>query len=245
MRWSSVSTVVLTVVTSLGRRLEQAVMPNACAFCGTSRDVDEQFICLPCYDDLPWNQRACRQCANPLAADLPAGVVCATCQQSPPPFACTTAPLLYEFPVDAAIKAMKFRRKLFYVPAFANVLVQAMSTVPTDVDALLPVPLHWRRQAVRGFNQASELASFLGRETGLPILKNVVRQRATPYQSGLAAAHRQRNLRAAFAVRGAIQARHVLIIDDVVTTGETCRQLAVTLHDAGVTDISVMAIARA
>jgi ComF family protein len=245
MRWASISTAILTVATSLGRRLEQAVMPNACVFCGANRGIDELSICMPCYDDLPWNGRACRRCANPLVADLRAGVACAACQLTPPPFAYASVPLLYEFPVDAAIKAMKFRRKLFYVPAFAELLVQAMDTMPDDVDALLPVPLHWRRQALRGFNQASELANFLGRKTGLPVLKNVVRHRATPYQSGLAAAHRQRNLRAVFAVRSVIQARHVLIIDDVVTTGETCRQLAVTLHDAGVNTVSVLAIARA
>jgi ComF family protein len=152
---------------------------------------------------------------------------------------------LYEFPVDAAIKAMKFRRRLYYVPAFGDLLVQAIRKVPNDIDALLPVPLHWRRQAIRGFNQASELANVVRRKTGLPVLRNVVRHRATPYQSGLAAVHRQRNLRAAFVVRGAIPARHVLIVDDVVTTGETCRQLAVTLKDAGAHRVSVLALARA
>jgi ComF family protein len=152
---------------------------------------------------------------------------------------------LYEFPVDAAIKALKFRRKLFYVPAFADILAQAMCTMPGDVDALVPVPLHWRRQAIRGFNQASELAYAASRKTGLPVLRNVVRHRATPYQSGLAAAHRQRNLQAAFAVRGAIRARHVLIVDDVITTGVTCRQLALILLEAGAREVSVLAIARA
>jgi len=220
-------------------------MPNACVFCDANCQVDEQSICAACYDDLPWNDKACRQCANPLVADLPVGVVCAACQQTPPPFESAFAPLLYEFPVDAAIKALKFRRKLFYVPAFAEILVKATAVMPDDVDALLPVPLHWRRHAIRGFNQASELANAISRRTGLPVLKNVLRHRATPSQSGLAAAHRQRNLQAAFAVRGDIRARHVLIVDDVITTGETCRQLAVTLREAGAERLSVAAIARA
>jgi len=220
-------------------------MPNACVFCGVKRGLDESSVCPPCHNDLPWNERACRQCANPLVADPPADVVCAACQQAPPPFACTYAPLLYEFPVDAAIKAMKFRRKLHYVPAFVDILAYAMHTLPDDIDVLLPVPLHWRRQAIRGFNQARELANAVSNRTGIPVLRNVVRSRATPYQSGLTGAHRQRNLRGAFAVRGDVRMRHVLIIDDVVTTGETCRQLAVTLHNAGVNEVSVLAIARA
>ena len=147
--------------------------------------------------------------------------------------------------MDAAIKAMKFRRRLFYVPAFARILLQAMENMPGQFDALLPVPLHWRRQAYRGFNQAGELAIALSRKTGLPILNNVFRRRATPYQSGLAAADRQRNLRAAFTVRGTITARHVLIVDDVITTGETCRQLALLVLEEGAEKVSVIAIARA
>lgn len=220
-------------------------MPNACVFCGGRRQATESPCCGPCHDELPWNNRACYQCANPVIVDLPRGVVCAACQESPPPFAVAVAPLLYEFPVDAAIKAMKFKRKLFYVPAFAEILMQAMRDMPADIDALLPVPLHWRRQAFRGFNQASELASAISKTTGLPVLDNVRRQRATPFQSGLVAAHRQRNLRAAFRVRGETRARHVLLVDDVITTGATCRELARALLDTDVRKVSVLAIARA
>jgi len=220
-------------------------MPNVCVFCGGRRQARESPVCNPCYDELPWNNSACYRCANPVCAELAKGVACAACQASAPPFAVTVAPLLYEFPVDAAIKAMKFKRKLFYVPAFADILIQAMHDIPADIDALLAVPLHWRRQAFRGFNQASEVAVAISRTTGLPVLENVRRPRATPFQSGLVAAHRRRNLRAAFAVQGEISARHVLLVDDVITTGETCRQLAFTLLEAGVEKVSALAIARA
>jgi ComF family protein len=236
---------MLTTATWLGRRLENAVMPNACVFCGCRRQVNQTPVCSSCFDELPWNSKACSQCANPVAADLPAGVVCAACQEAPTPFEVAVAPLLYKFPVDAAIKAMKFKRKLFYVPAFADILMHAMRDMPTDIDALLPVPLHWRRQAFRGFNQASELASAISRTMGLPVLGDVRRHRATPSQSGLVAARRQRNLHAAFAVRGELRGRHVLIVDDVITTGATCRELVLTLLDAGVGKVSVLAIARA
>jgi len=213
--------------------------------CGIQRHAADAPICAPCHSDLPWIDKACSRCAYPLVTDLPAGVTCAGCQAQPPPFEFAVAPLLYAFPVDAAIKAMKFKRKLFYVPAFADILVAAMNDLPAGIDALLPVPLHWRRQAFRGFNQASELANAVSKKTGLPVLHNVRRRRATPFQSGLVAAHRQRNLCAAFEVRGGALSRHVLIVDDVITTGETCRQLAITLLESGVEKISVLAIARA
>jgi ComF family protein len=155
------------------------------------------------------------------------------------------APLRYEFPVDAAIKALKFRRKLHYAPALASLLHEHVGKLPHGIDAVLPVPLHWRRQMRRGFNQAEELRRALAPDLALPVLRQARRTRSTPYQSGLAARARQANLHGVFRLRGTIDARHVLIIDDVVTTGATCGQLAVVLRNAGVGEVSVLAIARA
>ena len=154
------------------------------------------------------------------------------------------APLAYEFPVDAALKALKYKRRLFYAPAFGDALCDAMRFVPGDVDALLPVPLHWRRQAYRGFNQALEISTALRRRHGLPLASGVVRRLATKSQSGLSVAERRRNLRHAFSVRRRLSARHVLIVDDVVTTGATTRQLARTLLANGAEKVSVLAVAR-
>jgi len=166
------------------------------------------------------------------------------CGESLPPFTVCAAPLEYSYPVDAALKALKFRRRLDYVPALSELLWSAATALPDDIDALLPVPLHWRRHAMRGFNQAQELGRILRQRSGMPQLDNVRRTRATPYQSGLDARARRNNLRDAFAVRGVIAARHVLIVDDVITTGETCRQLAQVAMAAGARKISVLAVAR-
>lgn len=242
---SSAKVRLLATLSLVGRSLEQAVLPNSCVFCGAARTNRQAAICEDCHEELPWIDDACGRCANPVATALPNNVYCASCQADPPPFVAAVAPLEYAFPVDAAIKALKFGRKLFYVPAFAQLMGKAMQQLPADIDGLLPVPLHWRRQALRGFNQAAEISKPLQHKTGLPLLRNVVRRRATPYQSGLIAAQRQRNLEAAFIVRGAMTVRHVLIVDDVITTGETCRQLARALLNAGVEKVSVLAIARA
>ena len=192
---------------------------TGCAFCGR---VQKQPVCEPCRADLPW--------LNP-AFDLE-------------PFEAARAPLGYAFPVDAAIKRLKFQRRLFYVPAFAMLLRDTIASLPRNIDALLPMPLHWRRQALRGFNQAAEIANAVQAVTGLPLITNVVRSRHTPYQSGLTAAQRRRNLRNAFRARGPIESEHPLIVDDVITTGSTSRQLAQVLFAAGVPAASVLAIAR-
>lgn len=230
---------------AVARNAENAVMPDKCVFCGTHLHDTESHICRDCYTDLPWINRSCARCAQPVSTMLPAGVHCADCQLRSPPFVAAVAPLMYSFPVDAAIKALKFRRKLYYAPAFAGILAKALPRFSGDIDALLPVPLHWRRHARRGFNQADELCKQLQMRSGLPLIANVMRQRSTPYQSGLDSRQRRHNLREAFVVRGNIDARHILIVDDVITTGETCRQLARRLLDSGAGAVSVLAVARA
>ena len=227
------------------RALEYAVMPRRCAFCGIARRLEEAAICAGCAGDLPWISVQCSGCARPLAAKPGEGVRCAECQDRPTPFHVAAAPLAYEFPVDAAIRMFKFHRKLHYARAFGELLCKAAARLPADIDGLLPVPLHWTRHGIRGFNQAAEICRPLQRATGLPVIRNVRRLRRTPYQSGLGARERHRNLAGAFAVRGAISAGHVVLVDDVITTGETCAQLARELLARGVPKVSALAIARA
>lgn len=220
-------------------------MPQRCVFCGVESTDTEVISCTGCAEDLPWNDCCCPRCAQPLAVCLPAGVTCGDCQARPPAFRAAVAPLIYTFPTDAAIKALKFRRRLEYVPVFTRLLDAVLPRLEQDIDALLPVPLHWRRHAVRGFNQAMEIGKPLARQLRLPILSSAYRIRHTPYQSGLTAGERRSNLAAAFRVHAEIEAQHVLIIDDVITTGETCEQLARALLRAGARKVSVAAVARA
>ena len=225
--------------------IESALMPRRCVFCGVIARDDERFICDGCTRDLPWIAHSCQYCALPIAGALPPGVPCADCQLEPPLLTAAVAPLHYSFPVDTAIKAFKFHRKLHYQPAFSDILMSVSARLPAGIDALLPVPLHRWRRVRRGFNQAAELAAPVGKAMSLETLKNVARVSPTPYQSGLNAAARRRNLKSAFHVKGRIGARHVLIVDDVITTGETCRQLARVLLDNGAAKVSVLALARA
>ena len=230
---------LIAAVSSLLRLL----LPHSCVICGLS--LAEGHFCGACRSDLPWTGIACERCGKPLAVPLPPGAYCSDCQLRPPPFEKAFAPLLYIFPVDGALKALKFRRQLFYAPAFGKLFLPLLEEIFADVDALLPVPLHPRRHARRGFNQAAELCRPLRRKSGLPVIGNVRRVRFTKPQSGLDALERRRNMKAAFAVHGSLYFRHPLVVDDVITTGETCRQLAGTLLAAGAERVSVLAVARA
>lgn len=230
---------------AVARRCVDAVMPVACIFCGVECMGGERGICSGCFGDLPWLGPRCGRCAAPLAAMTDEGLDCADCQRSPPPFTAAAAAFHYEFPVDAAIRALKFHRRLDYVPVFGRLLASMAAALPDDIDGVLPVPLHWRRQFRRGYNQAAELARPVARAQGLLLVGGVRRLRPTRYQTGLSATERRLNVEAAFGVRGTLQARHVLIVDDVVTTAATCRQLAQALLAAGAREVSLLAVARA
>lgn len=170
---------------------------------------------------------------------------CESCQVKAPPFDKARAPLTYDFPVDAVLKAIKFKRQLWYLPAMANLLEETLHREFSFVDALVPVPLHRLRQVWRGFNQAMELCRPLQGRTGLPVLTQAFRRRATAAQTGLSAAERRRNLKGAFRIRGKLASRHPLIIDDVITTAATCSELAIELRRAGAETVGVLAVARA
>lgn len=244
MSWRAKFNDLAAIARAGATALEAAIMPRCCVFCGVECRAHEADFCRGCTRDLPWNDNQCPTCAEPQQTPLAAGLCCAHCQAVPPPLVAAAAPFRYAFPIDAAIKLLKFRRRLEYSRAFGTLMAGMLATLPGDIDCLLPVPLHWRRQATRGFNQADELCREIRRHSGLAVVRNVQRVRATPYQSGLDAAARSRNLQAAFAVQGNIAAHHVLVIDDVITTGATCHQLARELRRAGVPRVSVLALAR-
>ena len=198
--------------------------PRHCVFCGIACMDGERHICRGCLGDLPWREPRF--------------------EPQPGVFAQQAAILNYEYPVSVAIKALKFRRKSFYAPAFAELLGLALPEFADDIDSIVPVPLHWLRCARRGFNQAEIIASPLARSLRVSMLASVVRVRNTPYQSGLEAAERARNIAGAFAVRGGLNSRHALIVDDVVTTGVTATQLAAALRRSGVARVSLLTLAK-
>jgi ComF family protein len=119
----------------------------------------------------------------------------------------------------------------------------------TDADLLIPVPLHWARLFHRRYNQAALLANSLSQASELPVEPTLlVRRRRTSSQGGLSGGARRRNVRGAFALRpgGAsrLQGRHVVLIDDVLTTGATAEECAKALLAAGAKAVDVLTLAR-
>jgi len=225
--------------------IQRLAYPAICMLCGAAGH-DEMDLCRGCLDDLPFNHHACQRCALPLPDAVPKGSLCGQCQKQSPKFDCCHAPLRYAYPLDHLVSGLKFRSKLAHGNLLSRLigdhLVRQQCELP---ELIIPVPLHASRQRERGFNQALELARPLGERFALPIEKShVMRNRATSPQMGLDKQARRKNIRGAFELKGELLARHVAIVDDVVTTGNTVNELAMLLRRGGVERVDVWAAAR-
>ena len=218
------------------------LFPMLCALCGDNSHRGRE-LCLGCEKDLPLISVACRQCGAP----LPVPGLCGRCQRQPPVFARTMAAFHYSSPVDTLIKRLKFKGDLHLARLLGGMMADRLDVPDIPLpDVIVPVPLHVRRLRERGFNQALELARPIAERLRLPLdWQHVIRNRATDPQSDLAAKLRSRNVKGAFSIAAGFTAQRVAIVDDVMTTGHTVNELALTLRRFGVTHISVWLCARA
>jgi ComF family protein len=223
--------------------IQSVIFPPTCLLC-QAPGLHGRDICDACTASLPRIHYACTRCALPLPRS--ALTVCGRCQHKPPHFHSTIAPYYYDFPIDRVIQRLKFGGKLAVARLLGQLMDNAIRDSGIDLPAMIiPVPLHGTRLRDRGFNQSLELARHVGKRLGIPLnIQSVSRFKATPPQMGLAAKYRRKNIRGAFAVKGTIEAAHVALVDDVVTTGATVGELARVLKFNGVERVDVWAVAR-
>lgn len=246
----------------------QLLLPGNCALCHgeiqneirqgiqdgmqtASSDPLRSALCNACstYFFQPSAKR-CKACALRLP-DSDASL-CGTCLRSPPAFDATIVACDYAAPADVMVKDLKFRARLPLADTFGEQLARAMAThSSTHPELMLPVPLSEARLAARGFNQAAEIARSLARRTGIPLqLHLCARIRDTRPQTGLPVSERRVNMRGAFTtlLTGStlerLRGRHVMLVDDVMTTGHTLNELAACLKRQGVARVTNAVFAR-
>lgn len=229
-------------------RIIASVLPCSCALCG---GIDRDIVCAACAEHYVGASRGrCRQCALPVAAcdDVPR---CGACLRDPPHFDATIAAVDYAPPVDQLVLGLKFGGTL----ALASFMARTIQTrltgrEPADLPSvLLPVPLAAARLSERGFNQAMEIARSLARSQGIGVEPRLLRRiRETGTQSLLPPEERRQNVRNAFALSAdradAVRGRHIGIVDDVMTTGETLNAIAAVLKRSGAARVTNLVFAR-
>lgn len=221
---------------------QAAWVPARCDLCGAGFP-GPGCLCGPCLYGLLRIHIACACCGLP----LPAPGLCGSCLREPPPYCRTVAPFRYGYPLDVLLKKFKYGGQLRLVEPLSLALARRIRTLEGPLPELLvPVPLHAARQYARGFNQSLEICRVLRRALAIPYDCRIVRRcRMTAPMFALTPAERRRNIRGAFRVIRSLPARHVAIVDDIMTSGATVRELTRVLLQAGATRVEVWALARA
>jgi ComF family protein len=204
-------------------------------------------LCRPCRQRFAAPRPRCETCA----IEVPAGVSrCGQCLADPPAFARTVCLADYAFPWNRLITRLKFQQTPELAPLLADVLLAAARQAEAPLaQAFVPVPLSDQRLAVRGYDQAWELARQLARATQRPAHARALQRRFdSQRQMQLDRQHRLRNLRGAFIVpppmRPRVQGRHLALVDDVMTTGATAQEAAAVLLAAGAVRVDLWIVAR-
>jgi len=241
----------------LSRLWEEVVelaFPPRCGVCNT---LGAEALCDACLSQVEWLEEPyCVCCGRPLMPSAEASVLCGQCRQKPPETAGARSVGLHTGMLRQAVLRMKFRRRRELIAPLGRMLAERLKQEPAQphplelgkVRALLPVALHPRRRAWRGFDQAVLLSRVVSRETGLECWEGaLVRVKNTRQQIGLSPEQRRQNLRHAFGVREGreIQGGAFLLLDDVYTTGSTLHEAARALTRAGASRVYGLTISRA
>lgn len=221
-------------------------MPALCWLCQLPLRIAVHGICNVCARQLPRLPLLCPCCGLPAASN---GLPCGRCLLKPPPWQALVCVSPYQPPLSSWVNQLKFSGMTALRVMLARLLLLSWlnayrrgQTVRPDL--LMCVPLHSRRCWWRGYNQTALLAAPLARWLGCEFSQALSRQRAGAVQHQLSARQRRRNLRDAFRLETDVSGRHIALIDDVVTTGSTVREISRLLQRRGAASVQVWCLCR-
>lgn len=235
----------------LAGSLLSTVVPASCQLCFNPLDnVSTIPVCPKClHSVLPLEANfSCAGCRTPFLnpSPLDENGMCLLCSSGVNRFDAAYSYGVYDGELRELIHLLKYQRVESLAKPLGRLLLRSLPS-ETAYDAIVPVPLHWRRRFTRGFNQSQLLARALARSLHIPVLAALRRKRPTPAQSSLTGIARRRNVRGAFQIRSSqnIAGASLLLVDDVFTTGATANACAMELKAAGARRVTVLTVARA
>ncbi len=233
---------------ALGLVLETA-LPPLCVACrqpvGSGRG-----LCVACWSKVSFIAPPyCDRLGIPFTYDPGPGVLSMEAIANPPSYGRARAAVRFDDVARDLVHALKYGDRLDLATTMGQWMARAGRELTAEADALVPVPLHWRRLWARRFNQAAALAGAISTISGVPVLHDVLKRvRATPQQVGLSKTQRADNVQGAFRVpddhKASVAGRRIVLVDDVLTSGATVDTCARVLLRAGAAHVDVLVFAR-
>jgi ComF family protein len=227
----------------------EAALPPLCPACREPLG-DGIGLCAACWSKLSFIEPPyCARLGIPFLYDPGPGLLSMQAIADPPAYDRARAAVCYDDVARKLVQAYKYSDRLDLAPLMGRWMARAGAELLAGADALIPVPLHWRRLWARRFNQSATLAGAIGEACRVPVMHaGLKRVRATPQQVGLSRSERAQNVQGAFQVpaeqKGLVKGRRLVLVDDVLTSGATVDNCARTLLRAGAAHVDVLVFAR-
>jgi ComF family protein len=223
-------------------------LPTLCVAC--REPVDGQGVCAECWAKLSFIAPPyCPRLGIPFIYDPGPELLSMEAIANPPAYQRARAAVRYDDVARTLVHALKYQDRTDLAPAMGRWMARAGRELLGEADALVPVPLHWRRGWSRRYNQSGALARVIERQTGVRLVSEALRRiRPTAQQIGLSRSQRATNVQGAFKVaddrRADIAGRRVILVDDVLTSGATVDACARALLRAKAASVDVLVFAR-
>lgn len=235
--------------------LADIIYPKTCLVCKTNlknKPTVDDIVCTDCWMKTKRNLPPfCFRCGRHLDRNNLTKNICPSCIRKPLYFDRAFSPYIYEGVIKELIHAFKYKGKDYLARTLSKAMIEFIKeyTIPLDfIDLIVPMPLHNARLRERDFNQAKILSDYIAKEFNKTISDTIlVRKRNTVTQTDLEPAERLKNVKDCFSVNYKVnlnlKEKNILLIDDVLTTGATASEAALTLKSAGANTVFVLTLA--
>lgn len=204
----------------------------------TSKDI----VCHRCQSHFEGNDASCSRCAMPIAST--SDTLCGQCQQTTGYIDKTFAPWRFQQPLTRLIHDFKYHNALCLAPFLSHCILKSLPKPFPNIDYIVPMPIHPKRLKYRGYNQTSVLGKILSKHTGIPLNQSLCQRIVFEGpQVFLDQKSRLNNTKNAFTAHS-VKHLHIVIIDDLITTGATANSLAKELKQQGARQVDLWCIAR-
>jgi ComF family protein len=223
-------------------------LPTLCVAC--REPVDGEGVCAQCWSKLSFIAPPyCPRLGIPFVYDPGPELLSMEAIANPPAYQRARAAVRYDDVARTLVHALKYQDRTDLAPAMGRWMARAGCELLAEADALIPVPLHWRRGWSRRYNQSGALARIIERQSGVKLMSEALRRmRPTQQQIGLSRPQRASNVQGAFKVantrQSEIQGRRIILVDDVLTSGATVDACARALLRAKAASVDVLVFAR-